>query len=1235
MPKKNEITLQIDGRTVSVPPGTSILNAARDSGTDIPTLCYHPRLPANGSCLLCVVEMTVDGTTRMVLSCTIEAREGMCVETGSEAALQARRNALDLLLSNHFADCRGACYGKCPAGVDVQGYLALANAGKYREALELIRENNPLPLVCGRVCVHYCEGACRRSEVDEPVAINFIKRYVADLENDRLPSPVVAPKNGHQVAVVGGGPAGLTAAYYLARQGTRVVIFDAHPRLGGMLRYGIPDYRLPQEMLDKEIEYILAHGVEVRTNCRLGRDFSLDELKQQGFDAFFLALGAQTAKKMRVEAEESAGVIGGIHFLEQVKMEGPADLRGHVLVVGGGNTAIDAARTALRCHAMKVTILYRRTREEMPAADAEIEDALAEGVNIEYLTAPLAVVTEGGQVKALRCQRMQLGEPDASGRRRPVPIDNSEHDVVCSTVIAAIGQDCDLDCLKEDRLGDVERTTWKTIKTDPQTMATSVPGVFAGGDAATGPAAAVDAIAAGRRAASAIELYLLDGSIRSAPPEFLSRKTAVDALPDDFFDGVPQGKRPSLLQEDPTTRIEHFREVDHGIAAEDVGPETSRCLSCGCADVFTCKLKRYAGEYGASQRRFPGRTRKYKPDRRHPFIALDQNKCVLCGSCVRTCDSLLGVGALGFIHRGFDMKVRPSMERALQETDCISCGNCIEACPTGAISFNLNLANPGPWPAVTHRSVCSFCGGGCGLEFNRMGVQAWTVTAVPESSYVNGQLCARGRFGHHYLVDPARIRAARVRNGDGSKDTNLDYALEQAISGLRDAARTHGADALAFLVSPKTTNEEVFLVRKIAVALGTSNFGSLYDLGHDGEESGLEDALGWKASTLPRHQVEEADLIVLVNSNVTEEHPTLGFSVRRAAGQGADVVAVSSTELGISDMASLWLDARRGTAAVLLSAVAEEIIRTDGVDREFIARRTEGFDSLVGGLPSPEQAEEVTGVHRRHITKLARMLADPARNAVFIYNAGSMLEKSPGDLQAIANLLLLTGRFGRPRNGLILTREHSNCQGLGDLGTTPIGRVALRENLLSGRVRGMFLLGENLVVNKQYADFMKRSDFNVVMDLVESESSRLAQVVLPASAPAESDGCLTSFDRKVQAFTRAFEPPAGVTGFEVLSRMQAKLTGDPPLLLSEVRDMIADSNPLYRGLASVYASGSFYAGEWGNGKRMLFAERFLTPNGRGVLASPPVQPRVYTPQAWRFAAIDRHFEDRRRALLVV
>ena len=371
------VTVRIDGREITAENSQTILQVARANKIHIPTLCYDPRLPPYGSCLVCVVEVRSAG--RLLMSCTTPVTEGMDVWTESEPAMKARRAALEMLLSNHYADCRGPCFLECPANVDVQGYLALANAGMYREALNLIRETNPMPLACGRVCVRYCEASCRRNDVDSPAAINFMKRYVADLEYDNLPQPTPVPATGKKVAIIGGGPAGLTCGYYLATKGHQVTILDKQPKLGGMLRYGIPEYRLPEAVLDKEIAYLLAHGIGVKTDVRLGRDFSLDDLTRQGFEAIYLALGSWIAKGMGIENEAHANILPGIAFLEGVKRQGPPRLGGTVAVVGGGNTAIDASRTALRCGAEKVTILYRRTASEMPADEAEVQDARDEG----------------------------------------------------------------------------------------------------------------------------------------------------------------------------------------------------------------------------------------------------------------------------------------------------------------------------------------------------------------------------------------------------------------------------------------------------------------------------------------------------------------------------------------------------------------------------------------------------------------------------------------------------------------------------------------------------------------------------------------------------------------------------------------------------------------------------------------------------------------------------------------
>jgi formate dehydrogenase major subunit len=1242
------VLLTIDGHECPAHAGQTLLEVARAHGIEIPTLCHDPRLPAYGSCLLCVVE--IEGIAKLMLACATEAKPGAVVHTRNARVDAARKYALDMLVSNHYADCRGPCYVSCPADVDVQGYLALANAGKYGEALAIVRQTNPFPSVCGRVCVRYCEASCRRNAVDAPVAVNFIKRYIADLEGRNLPPVVPPPANGHRVAVVGGGPAGLTAAYNLARRGCHVRIYERHPKLGGMLRYGIPDYRLPQHVLDEEVRQVLGYGIEVRTDVALGEDFTLDGLQDEGFEAVLLALGACDPKPMKVKNERTPGVVGGVHFLERVKKEGAPDLRGHVVVVGGGNTAVDAARTALRCNASKVTIVYRRTRQEMPADHVEIEDALAEGVEIQYLVAPLEVIAENGRVKALRCQRMELGEPDESGRRRPVPVNGSEQDVLCNTIISAIGQDINLAGAESQGGSKLAATSWNTLVVDQKTYETSLRGVFAAGDIVSGPAAAVDAIGAGLKAAQSIYKYLKTGRAVAPPDEFLSRKTDLSDLPADFFAAVAKTERAIMIQTPPEERVRNFEEVDHGIAAAQVRAETSRCLSCGCSAVFTCDLKKYAGEYHADQARLKGRVKKYKVDARHPYIELDPNKCILCGKCVRLCGDLITISALGFVQRGFDTVVRPSMERGLRETTCISCGNCIEVCPTGAIDYRMPYEKPGPWRTEPHESVCGYCGVGCRIVYNKQDDDIWHVTARRIDAFTPGDVCVRGRFGHRFRVENARVKAPRVRQAGLQRPGTLPLAITKAVEGLRDVASRHGADSLAFFVSPKASNEVVYLVQALArEGFGTNNVASFFGLERTGGETDLAQAFGLASSTLPASDVEHADVIVTVNAEVTVENPVLGFHIKRGVRRGAELVSISATETAVAEFATMRLAARRGTNTVLLHAVAHEIVKAKRHDRHFVGARTEGFDAFATAIEvDTAEVERVTGVERHRIEELARLVSGPGTNVCFVYDADASFEKSPRDLQAIANLLLLTGKVGRPSNGLILARRHANGQGLLDLGGSPDAVNAqaaglrgartlgdLRQAVDEGGIRGVFIYGENPARHEKYAPLFANAEFVVTMDMFETETSRASAVVLPGSGYSESEGSVTSMDRRVQAFVRAFQPPAGRTGLEILAHVFRAATGTATVPgLQEVRERIAAFNPRYAAIRAAGVSGSFTWNEAAGG-HVLFASRFATPSGRGRLQVTPEAPRAYPRKTYSFSTIDAFFEAEHRRRLAV
>lgn len=474
------------------------------------------------------------------------------------------------------------CRAACPIHVNAQGYIALISAGKFEEALALIRTKNPFPGITGRICTHPCESACRRKEVEQPIAIDGLKRFVSDLEKEDKTDLTVPPDNGKKVAIVGSGPAGLLAAWDLRKMGYGVTIFEALPVAGGMLAVGIPEYRLPRTVLNKEIDYLRRMGVEIRLNTPIGKDLPLQKLKDQGYDAIFIATGAHGSRKLGLEGEEASGVLHAVDFLRKVALGQPTPLGEKVVVIGGGNAAIDAARTAYRLGAKRVTIAYRRTRQEMPAQPEEIEEAEHEGIQIEYLTAPVKLLIEDGKISGLQCQRMALGEPDESGRPRPLPIPGSEFVMETDTLIPAISQEPDLSFLDPD--DGIRTNRWGNIDVDPLTLQTSVEGIFAGGDAVTGPQTYIDAMAAGRKAAISIDRYLRGEDLRTGREGEGPQKDYI--LID--TEGVEYRPRASM-RSIPLEERRSFAESNLGLREEEAVEEAKRCLQCaGCSECLEC-----------------------------------------------------------------------------------------------------------------------------------------------------------------------------------------------------------------------------------------------------------------------------------------------------------------------------------------------------------------------------------------------------------------------------------------------------------------------------------------------------------------------------------------------------------------------------------------------------------------------------------------------------------------------
>lgn len=683
---QNRVKVTVNGREMEVYDNLTILQSLLQEDINIPHLCYDIRLDrANGNCGLCVVELGEKGKERDVKACQTPIKEGMVITTNSPKLEGYRRIRLEQLLSDHNADCVAPCVQTCPANIDIQGYLAQVSNGNYEAAVRIIKDKNPFPIVCGRVCPHPCEAQCRRSLVDSPVAINHVKRFAADWDMAREQAwlPSKADLTGKKVAVVGAGPSGLAAAYYSAINGHEVTVFERQQFAGGMMRYGIPEYRLPKATLDKEINIMRSLGVKIVTGKTLGTHISLEDLHKD-FDAVYLAIGSWRATPMSIEGENLAGVMLGINYLEQVTHGREIDL-GDTVIVGGGNTAIDCARTALRKGAKSVKLVYRRTQEEMPAEAYEVEEALHEGIEMIFLMAPTKITAGDNGKKNLECIRMQLGEPDRSGRRRPVPIEGSETIIEADTIIGAIGQSTNTQFLYNDL--PVKLNKWGDIEINGKTSQTSEDNIFAGGDCVTGPATVIQAVAAGRRAADAMHSYLNIGYVRESNVDYSCSRGSMEDLPRWEFEERPKFRRAAMPAITIEARKDNFDEVELGLSEEAAVTEARRCLKCGCAERYDCNLRNEATNHGIEYRE-PVHDRPYIPIvEDHPFIIRDHNKCISCGRCIAACAEIEGPDILTFYIKQGRQLVGTKSGLPLDQTDCVSCGQCVNACPCGALDY--------------------------------------------------------------------------------------------------------------------------------------------------------------------------------------------------------------------------------------------------------------------------------------------------------------------------------------------------------------------------------------------------------------------------------------------------------------------------------------------------------------------------------------------------------------------
>lgn len=1157
------ISIIINGTTYEGTRGETILAVALKNGVHIPNLCYDSRVDPCQRCGLCLC--LVDGA--YVHACHEKIQPNIVVTTHDGRIEKERRHRLEEMLAHHKGDCKGPCVARCPAHADAQGYIKLIKQGDFQSAIQLIKLKLPMAASLGRVCPHPCEAACRRGFIDEPVAIQWLKRAAADkdLEEDVPYMPPVSPETGKRVAIIGAGPMGVSTAYFLRQYGHHITVYEAMPKPGGMLRYGIPQYRLPKEVIDAEVAVIERMGVEIRYDQKLGENLQFEHLRQQ-YDAIVMATGAWRSTGVGCPGEELPQVIGGIEYLEKNMRGQNPNLGSRVAVVGGGNTAMDVCRTAVRLGATEVYSICWHKMEDMAAEPIEIEEALIEDVIFKNLYSPTNITenSQGGLDVTLK--NVELGPPDVNGRRMPIDLEEPPHTIQVDMVILATGQ-----AVSTPQIPGLDRTARNGILYDRETHMTSLEGVFAGGDCGNDKISiAVEATADARTTAISVHHYLLGEQVAFDAPLFLSDSQS--------FSGYGERQttnRAYMLHLDNSERKESFEEIVFGFSDRNAQQEANRCLECGCHDFNDCKLISYAREYDINSDHGLERTERVQLLDKDKFIRRNPNKCIQCGKCIQVCQQLMCIGAMGSVvdtpqgsHLHFNDNLRAS--------GCVACGLCVSVCPTGALEAK-QTHKQAYWITNRTKTTCTYCGVGCQLNL----LEKWgsIVGTEPVMGSANqGMCCIKGKFAHDFIQHNDRLKTPMIRKDGVLVPATWEEAMDLVEEKLKTTLAQFGPHSIQGFSSAKVTNEENYLFQKFFRAgIGTNNVDHCARLCHASTVAGLQQSLGSGAMTNPLADVKQAKVIFVTGSNTTETHPVMGAYIRQAKAKGARLIVADPKRIPLCDIADVYLQIKPGSSVALANTMLHVIFQNGWEDSQYIADHTQGVEELKGLVAqyTPQYGAAICGVPEADIVEAARLYALCGPSYIIYAMGITQHTNGTNNVLSMSNMALATGNLGRPGTGVNPLRGQSNVQGACDMGALPgdypayqkVADPAVQEKFqklwgvpLSNRigytvtetcdaimrddVKVLYVMGENPVVSDPDTTHVIHAldrAFLIVQDIFMTETAEHADVILPATTFAEKDGTFTNTERRVQRVRKAI-PPQGDSrpDWEILTELMGR-----------------------------------------------------------------------------------------------